>query len=144
MGHIDELVANMRRLDRDELLAASGEDFEATIAKSIAFSYAPGAAFDNKGLMCLFGALPARLMGDEAAPWLLGTDRLTLHPGALNKGAQVYLATVRKQFPRLFNYVDARNLPSIRWLRRMGFEIDPPITFGIAALPFHRFHKGYV
>lgn len=141
--HIDELVANMRQLDRQELTAASGPDLHDTLIKSLAFSYAPGAAFDDKGLMCIFGALPGKLMGDEAAPWLVGTDRLTLHPSALNRGTRSYLGKVRQLFPKLFNYVDARNLPSIRWLRRMGFQIDEPMPFGLAAMPFHRFHMGY-
>lgn len=42
-------------------------------------------------------------------------------------------------FALLTNYVDARNAVSIRWLRWLGFEIEPAAPFGIHGLPFHRF-----
>lgn len=133
----------MRVLDHYEMIAASGEDISGTLTRSIKLSYNPGAAFSPDGeLMCLFGAMPIELMGNAAVPWLIGTTTLNRHPGALTRGAMTYLAQIAQQYPRLFNYVDARNTPSIRWLSRLGFAVDPPAPFGVEGLPFHRFHKG--
>ena len=141
--HIPELIEGMRLLDRDEMQAASGPDFKLVLERSVAMSYAPGAALWDGGLMCLFGVVPVELMSNEAAIWLIGTDLLTKHPRALNQGARSYICEVRRAFPRLFNYVDARNLPSIRWLRYIGFEIEEAVPYGCEGRPFHRFSMGY-
>lgn len=104
----------------------------------------PGAAFGAEGeLLCIFGAAPVGLMDDVAAPWLLGTVDLFKYPQALTKGAQRYITQISQQYPRLMNYVDQRNTQSVAWLRRMGFEIDPPEPFGYRSLLFHRFHKDF-
>jgi hypothetical protein len=39
----------------------------------------------------------------------------------------------------LENVVDARNTKSIRWLRRMGFEVLPAAPLGVEGRPFHLF-----
>jgi hypothetical protein len=136
-------MARMRLLDYYEMTAASGLDISGTLARSVRLSYIPGAAFSPDGeLMCMFGVMPIDLMGNAAVPWLIGTTTLDRFPGALTRGARTYLAQVEQQYPRLFNYVDERNAPSVKWLRRLGFTIDPPASFGVEGLPFHRFHKG--
>lgn len=141
---IPELIANMRELDRGELRATSDNPFHEQLDTSLRWSIAPGAAFSPKGeLLCLFGAAPVNMLGDTAVPWLIGTKALSRYPRALKEGAAGYLGAIQQQYPRLYNYVDARNLPSIRWLKRMGFEIEAAEPFGYQSLPFHPFHKGY-
>ncbi len=141
---IPELVANMRELDRAELRATSPAPLYAQLEQSLRWSISPGAAFSPKGeLLCLFGAAPVRVLGDTAVPWLIGTNALARYARALKEGASGYLGAIQQQYPRLWNYVDARNLPSIRWLKRMGFAIEAPEPFGHEGLPFHPFHKGF-
>jgi hypothetical protein len=141
---IPMLHATMRKRDREELTAASGPDLVDQLHRSIRLSIAPGAAFSPTGeLLCLFGAVPLTMLADTAIPWLVGTDALGRYPSALERGARGYLAAVQQQYPRLVNYVDARNLPSLRWLARVGFSIDPALPFGYEKRPFHRFHKGF-
>lgn len=141
---IPELIANMRELDRAELRATSSRAFHEQLGLSLRWSISPGAAFSPKGeLLCLFGAAPVNMMGDTAVPWLIGTNALGRYARALKEGAAGYLGAIQQQYPRLWNYVDARNLPSIRWLKRMGFVIEAPEAFGHEGLPFHPFHKGF-
>jgi hypothetical protein len=45
-------------------------------------------------------------------------------------------------FPRLTNLVDVRNEKYIRWLKRIGFNILPPIAMGRDGLMFHPFEMG--
>ena len=136
------LAADLRVEDVYELQASSRLTILQQIEHAVAVSMHPGAAFGPDGeLLCLFGAAPIGLMDDIAAPWCLGTDHLFRFPQALAKGAQRFFLQIGQQYPRLMNYVDARNTTSIAWLRRMGFEIDEPEPFGHLKMPFHRFHK---
>lgn len=138
----DALAANLRIEDYNELKASSALPIRDQIQHAVAISLYPGAALGARGeLLCLFGAAPFGLMGDIASPWLLGTDALPRYPQALTKGAQRYLTQIGQQYPRLMNYVDARNTTSIAWLRRIGFEFDEAEPFGPLKMPFHRFHK---
>lgn len=142
-GHIELLLADLRQLDADEMLASSGPNFRATLRRSIMVSYLPGAAFDSDGLMCLFGIVPMGLMSEVALPWCIGTNRLLRHPGVLTRATRNYIALVREMYPCLCNYVDARNAPSIRWLKRVGFKLtEYTIPFGPEDRPFYQFSMG--
>lgn len=142
LAHAAPLVAEMRALDLQEAIATAGPDVLRTTEQSIAVSYQPYAAHVPDGLLCVFGIAPLSLMGDVAAPWALGTDRMTRNAAGVLRIAERYFAWARLIFPKLVNHVDARNAPSIRWLKRVGFTIDPAEPFGLAGLPFRRFHMG--
>jgi hypothetical protein len=62
------------------------------------------------------------------------------HPVPVLRYSQRYLALARAPFARLSNYVDARNHISRRWLAWLGFTLEPPAPYGVARLPFHKFH----
>lgn len=79
---------------------------------------------------------------DVGVPWLLGTDELTRRPGALTKLGRAYLALFRERWPTLLNFVDARNTASIRWLKRLGFDVRDPVEFGMHGERFHPFVLG--
>jgi len=60
-----------------------------------------------------------------------------------------FLAESRRQvgrmlghYARLENRVDARNGPAIRYLRWLGFTLEPATPWGAAGLPFHKFSMG--
>lgn len=142
--HIPELVDNIRRADFDELTASYPADVTTQMIASLSVSVNASAAFGAQGeLLCLFGVSPYAMMGETAAPWLIGTNALPRYPQALVKGAYRYLGWIEQFYPALLNFVDARNTLSIKWLQRMGFTIDEPQPFGHKRLPFHRFHRGF-
>ena len=137
-----ELYDRMRECDRDEIEASSGEVWPA-LQQSLGLSDDPVCLRDTQGLLiAIFGVSPHSLLGDTAAPWLIGTNLMTAYGKSVLKDARRYIAFASERYPRLVNYVDARNGTSIGWLRKVGFTIDPPAPFGVAGLPFHRFHKG--
>lgn len=137
------LAHTMRPLDYDEMVAASGPDVEQSLFDALRVSTHAWAA-DYKGeLLALFGFAPYGLLSDTAAPWCIATPELTRVPGMLARSAARYFASVRLLYPRLVNYVDARNTPSIRWLKAMGFEVSEEAELvGYAQLPFYRFEMG--
>ena len=141
--HAEELLGQLRPADRDEVEAASG-NVERVIRQSLAISDDPVAvrAADG-GLIAIYGVAPVHLLSDQASPWLLGTARMQSNAKAVLRDAREYLAFARERYPRMMNYVDARNRSSIRWLRRVGFTLEPPAPFGVKGLSFHRFHSGF-
>lgn len=140
---LGELFKHMRRCDWDEVVASSGDDVWGSLERSLKVSDDPVACRDRHGkLVCLSGVSPASLLSDVGYIWLLGTDRMARNAKNVFAEAKRYFEFISERYPILMNYVDARNGPSIRWLRRLGFTIDPPTPYGVAGLPFHRFHKG--
>ncbi|WP_286952881.1 MULTISPECIES: hypothetical protein [Aminobacterium] len=85
------------------------------------------------------GCVSLDIVGGVGTPWLLGTEKIRECPiqfARMTKEIVFYLAS---QYQFLFNYVDARNLTSIRWLKFLGFTIHEARPYGALGLPFHRF-----
>jgi RimJ/RimL family protein N-acetyltransferase len=141
--HVDELLADLRPLDRQEVEAASGE-VRPALFRALELSDDPVAMRLTDGsLVSLFGLAPITTLSDTGSIWLLGTTKMKTHPREVIDISRRYIAFVRERYPRLMNYVDARNRPSVRWLRSIGFTVEPPTPFGLAGLLFHKFHMGF-
>lgn len=78
----------------------------------------------------------------HGVPWLMATDEVTTHPGALTKIAKHYVGLFLERWPALLNYVDERNAVSVHWLRRLGFTIGEARKFGRNGERFHPFTMG--
>jgi hypothetical protein len=139
-GDIAHVAANLRRADQEELDAVFGPltDPLDAIGRSVMLSshYWTLAAAEP---LAVFGVAPLSLLGGVGAPWLLGTEKIFTAPSALVREGRRYVQRMLAVYPHLLNYVDARNTRSVRWLARLGFEIQPAKPFGAAGLPFHRF-----
>ena len=133
----------MRKADRDEVFAASGRSDVASVLREAvnASPLSVAVEFDG-GLLCIGGAARRSLLSDAGIPWMLGTHELDRHGRLFMLHGQRCVNELLEHFGRLENYVDARNHKSIRWLRRMGFQIHDPVPYGYAGLPFHRFTAG--
>jgi hypothetical protein len=138
-GDMEVLLANLRQADYDEVLASAG-NVERTVLESPGHSVWSLAFLVNGELACVIGLAPLDgLLGRRAAPWMMGTDVLDRHPGALMKVCPRYIAGMLSTYPHLLNFVDARNTRSVRWLKRLGFTLFPAVPYGAAQLPFHLF-----
>lgn len=134
------LVADMRPADRLELEASHGADPQKAVQRAVDISTISWAVEAGGALIMLGGVAPVSMLGGVGSPWMLGTNLLDRSPGALTRVGVQYLQVVKGLYPELENYVDARNVKSIRWLRRLGFKISPaPIPYGPQGLPFYRF-----
>lgn len=141
--HIAALVADMREADIDEVTASVGGDLGRIVRASVDASVGPRTALIDGEVACIFGVAPlGGMLGSTGAPWMLGTRLLDRHPGALMRHCRRYVAEMLALYPRLINFVDARNVRSIRWLKRLGFTFHPAAPYGVAGLPFHRFEMG--
>jgi hypothetical protein len=134
------LAPRLRRADIDECEALFGkgslnramtETFaHATLRKTVEVDGVP---------IAMFGVSATSLLSDTGHPWMFGTPTLDRQSRALITVSRHYIAHMLTLFPRLENIVDARNVKSIRWLRRLGFEVTPAEPRGAQGLPFHRF-----
>ena len=136
------LAPRLRRADREEVWASGGLSGESALLVSLLHS-APGLAWAGRidgEIAALFGVARPSLLSDEGRPWLLASPLMERHPVAVLRHSQSYLVLARGPFTRLWNYVDARNHVSRRWLAWLGFTLEPPAPYGAAGLPFHKFH----
>lgn len=139
-GHIEVLAKNMRQADIDEVWAVQHLTPYEALDKSFCASRNTTFTITADGkVQCIFGTVPVSLLGTIGVPWLLGAATITEHTTPLLRASRRYIREVRKEYSLLMNFVDARNLLSMRWLRWMGFTIWESIPYGVDRLPFHRF-----
>ena len=77
--------------------------------------------------------------------WMLGCKNMledTRDKSEFLRQSRIELKKLHKEFPVLFNYIDARNTVHLRWLTFMGFTIiKKHETFGYEGRPFYEFVK---
>lgn len=89
-------------------------------------------------LLAIFGVHPKTLLSLVAVPWLLTTVHLREDPRPLLKYTKKMIELWLEEWPVLENFVDARYEESVRWAKWSGFEVEDPLPYGYAQLPFHR------
>lgn len=139
MADAEWLAPRLRAADRAECWAAQGLAAEVTLRRSVEASSVLIAAEVDGELAALFGIAPVGVMAGHGAPWMLATPLADQHGRAWLRDAPQWLTLIGDGWSVLRNCVDARNLRSIRWLRRMGFEVGKAAPWGWAGLPFHPF-----
>jgi hypothetical protein len=92
----------------------------------------------------LSGCAPVGGIPGLGSPWLLGTTATDRYPGALTRITKLHIAEMLKRYDALINYVDARNLVSVRWLAHLGFTVREPETYGVEGRLFHPFTMGNI
>lgn len=138
--HCLETVLDIRPADRMELEASSGDAKMAVLRGWLGSSYC-FAGVDARGrTLGVFGVF--REDTHWWCPWLVGTRALDDYPREVARLSVLLFPRLRKRFPNMRNYVDARNASSIRWLGRLGFQFCGPEPYGVLGLPFYRFWIG--
>ena len=132
------LSSRLRLGDLEEIAAASGRAPVDALTAGVRAGGARVIVVEGE-LVGMFGCAPGSLATGLGVPWLLGTDALSTRPGLLLRPARAVVAGWLREYPRLANFVDARHAVAIRWLRWLGFTVDPAAPWGVAGLPFHRF-----
>lgn len=129
----DHISRHMRQADLDEIEAmGTGTD---ALHLSVALSTHGFAVMDREGVPCaMFGAAPHPLPG-VGVVWMLGTDGIRREAYSIAKATRRYFDTLNDPYPVLWNYIDARNTVSLRWLRWGGFKLLSDTEIG-----GHKFH----
>jgi len=137
----DIIAPTMRQVDRDELAASSGVDPLRVLRMSIRASEVCRVGLADDIPACIFGVSKATIVSDTGSIWMLGTDILQYHSIPFLKRNKAEIREMSIGLKRLDNYCDARNTPTLRWLRWLGFTIEKAKPYGVRGLPFHYFWK---
>jgi hypothetical protein len=137
---IDYIAANMRKADADEVWASH----HLTPIESLTF----GRKLSKMSAVVMVDDTPCVMLGlvvnsvatGTGTPWLLGTDDALRHKRHFIDLVPPVIDEMLDECPILCNYVHADNKVSIRWLKRIGFTLDPATPHGISGELFHRFH----
>lgn len=136
--HAYAMAPNLRKEDREELEAIGISALEGLL-ESVKI---PGMAYtwivDEKPI-CMFGCSHPEIISDIGMPWLLASQEIENHTIAFMRHYAVFMDRAKELYSFLENYIDARQVSTIRWLKRCGFTIHKAQPYGIMGLPFHRF-----
>jgi hypothetical protein len=135
-----EIVAEyMRQDDIAEVSASSGLSPLEALTLSVKYSTLAWSIHINDEPVGMFGVSATSSLADDGSPWLLGTDRILEIYRPFLKQSRAYVQQMLDRHSFLVNYVDERNLVSVRWLKWCGFKLDDPAPYGVTGAPFHRF-----
>lgn len=139
-GDVVDLVVKMRQADVDELSALGLTDFVHEIQSSVERSAFSRTFTADGEVACILGVVPAAGLFDPyGIPWMLGTDLVTRNQRVLMRECRPYIRLMLQAYPILFNYVHAENHRAVRWLKCVGFSLQPAEPHGPLGAPFHRF-----
>jgi hypothetical protein len=138
-AHVKEVADYMRQADRDEVYATNHHKPHTALRISVNCTPEPKAGTVDGRAMCIFGIGQSSLLSNDGSPWLLGHEELPKHARAFLRMSFGWMKEERLKYSKLVNYVDARNVHSIKWIRWLGFELEAAKPFGIDKVPFHRF-----
>lgn len=123
-GDINAIARRLRDIEVLELKAMG------TTPKRSLYLGLKGSAMAWTGLVdgrpeAMFGVVPISLMDGTGRPWMLGTERARRAGRLWLTVAPRFIDWISADYPNLENYVHRDNAASIRWLKRLGFTIEP-------------------
>lgn len=116
------LSEDLRQSDLDEITATSAlPPAEALVASCLVSTL--GWVMRRNGVpICAFGCAPTGVPG-AGHVWMLGSPKMDQSAVTILRLTRPYLDQMHRIFPFLWNYIDARNDRSMRWLEWAGFRL---------------------
>ena len=137
--HVAALFRDLRPADDMELRAFSGPDYEGPVVRGVMASPLKWTMLVGGELTAILGANAVPDYPGVGMPWCIGTTLLDRYGGRLVRIGPTYIREMLGKFDLLVNFVDVRSLRSVRWLRSLGFTLDPPQQVGEYGAVAHRF-----
>lgn len=135
--HAEILAPNLRKQDKDEVMASGGYDPLGALALSVSVSTMAWTAFEDLMPFVMFGAAAHRDDPELGVVWLLGSDHIYNVKKTFLVQSRNYVSRMHDSFDTLANYVDARNTTSQKWLEALGFQaLEVNEHYGYERRPF--------
>ncbi len=134
-----ELASTMRAADVAEVWAAAHFSPEEALLASMEFTLDPRVGLVDGEVMYMCGVAQPILLSNWGFCWVLTSHLVDENPRWFLRCSKAWVAEVRLEHSLLLNYVDARHIVSVRWLKWLGFTVLPPRPLGVDQLPFHLF-----
>lgn len=129
----------MRSSDREEILASHGLCPVQGLLQSVACSTHLRSFVYRGDAFAILGAGAESAYAETGYPWLLGTPAIETHQRWFLRQTKLQIAAMLRRHIFLENWVDARNITSIKWLEWLGFTLHDPQPYGLAGMPFRHF-----
>ena len=136
-GHILELSGRLRAEDAAEIEAA-GITARRALWRSYRGSIFSRAALIDGDVAAAWGC-GGNVLAGVGLPWLLTAPAVERVKIAFLRIAKAELHIMRESFPELRGHVDARYHRAIRLLEALGFDLGPPLPFGLRGAPFREY-----
>jgi len=129
----------MREADKREVWAAGHLMPYDALDRSMKVSIEPLSGLVDGEAACMFGVGVSNALSRQGVPWLLTSDLVEEHAMAFLRRSKRWVASTKREYDLLLNFVDARNTMAVRWLGWLGFRLYPAEPYGVDGLPFHLF-----
>jgi nitrite reductase/ring-hydroxylating ferredoxin subunit len=141
IGHVEDLTGRIRRADHEEVWAVAHVDADNALRRSFEASKVAWAFKSEGRVFAIGGVCPSTSAYSIGIPWLLASNDITDAGIFFARHSRQCVEEMHEHYLHLMNWVDARNLESIKWLDWCGFDIEEAKPYGEDRLPFHRFWK---
>ena len=134
---VDHIAGLELRAEDAAEVAAFGVTPDTALRESIARSLWAETYLVDGVPAAIVGLGRSALLGGHGVPWALTGPAVERHRRFLLRESRRQVARMRDEAPPLVNYVHAGHRRALRWLRWLGFTIEParPLARGM----FHRF-----
>jgi len=140
MADVDSLKNKIRQSDVDEIWASNNVDPEEALRRGIAESIYC-CTICNGSPIGIFGIVPETILGNKAVIWMLSSEEIKKIKVKFLRTNREFIDNMLEFYPYLYNYVDARNEQSLKWLKHCGATIkDEAEPYGVEGKPFKYFH----
>lgn len=140
LADVVDIVPRLRKQDIDECEALAGEGSVLRMAVATVAGSVIAMTYVRDGKVTAMFGVAGRLLDDEGAPWMFGTDELV--GKVVVREGRKQIPMMRRLFKRLSNVVDTRNEKSIRWLKSLGFKFEKAVPVGPNGVLFYPFSMG--
>jgi hypothetical protein len=129
----------MRCSDRAEIWASYNAMPLPALETSVEMSSLAWTIRRGETVLGIFGVGEDLSDPDRGSPWLLATPQLEESGVTFLKQSKACIDVMLDRHSFLENWVDQRNLTSIKWLKWCGFHVCEPAPFGVEQRMFCRF-----
>lgn len=137
---VQAIAMDMREADVNEIWASDHYTPVTGLMESWKTSeYSSIFMADNEPCL-MVGLAVYSTLGGVGIPWLLGSNAMMKHGSQFMRMGPAVIDEMLNICPKLVNYVHKENEVSVRWLKRVGFEFDEAVPYGVEKELFHRFH----
>lgn len=141
---VDFLKNHLRLSDKLEIMRSHNHTPEIALKFGLRHSQFCATVLLNDVPVCMFGVVADKYDDKIGAIWLLGTDGLYKMRFAFLRLSRKFIRILSARYPYMFNFVDADNVTTMRWLAWCGATMGLPIPYGVELKPFCYFTFGKI
>lgn len=136
--HADYIATHLREIDRIEAWALHRLSPTMAVHGSLFLSeHSYTVLIDDKPVL-IYGVQPESLVSDTGVVWLLATDDISKITKTFIKQSRATFLELIRDYEVVYNYVYMNNKIALRWLKWLGFSIEPAKSLGALGADFHK------